>query len=82
MEFNLIQSLQGSILANEILLKQYPSWKSSPKYNVKRGKAYQAYIAFKEQEQSECKAVETYNRPYDLAITAAKNELRKLLLSK
>lgn len=81
-EFKLIESLQNSIFANENLIKQYPSYKSAPKFNVKRGKAYQDYLSFRATEDAIYAEITAYNAPYDKAVTAAKNELRKLLLSK
>lgn len=53
----------------------------APEYKIKRGKSYQNYLEFKAIEKDEYNIIENYNRPYDCAITAAKNELRKLLLS-
>lgn len=80
-DFKLIQSLQNSIFANEQLVKVYPSWKPAPKYNVKRGKAYQAYLEFREKESKQMTEISNYNAPFDKSITAAKNQLRQLLLS-
>ena len=80
-QFQLIEKLQNSINANESLLKAYPCWKKAPEYKIKRGKSYQNYLEFKAIEKEDYNIIENYNRPYERAITAAKNELRKLLLS-
>ena len=80
-QFQLIEKLQNSINANELLLKPLPCWKKAPDYKIKRGKSYQNYLEFKAIEKEDYNIIENYNRPYDHAITAAKNELRKLLLS-
>lgn len=80
-DFKLIQMLQNAIFANEQLIKQYPTWKLAPKYNIKRGKAYQAYLEFVEKESKEIGEISNYNAPFDKAVTAAKNQLRQLLLS-
>lgn len=81
-QFKLIEMLQNSIDANEKLLKQYPAWQMPPKFNIRRGKAYEERVAFDKKQQDECDAVSNYNEPYGKAITAAKNELRKILLNK
>jgi hypothetical protein len=80
-DFSLIENLQNSIFANEKLLKEFPRWKPSPKYTIKRGKAYQACLAFENCQNKEITEVSEYNAPYDRAITAAKNQLRIILLS-
>lgn len=80
-DFSLIEKLQNSIFANEKLLKQYPTWKPSPTFNVKRGKAYQAYVEFRDAENKVIAEISAYNAPYDKAISAVKNQLRDILLS-
>jgi hypothetical protein len=79
--FSMIEILQNSISANEKLVKQYPSWTPSPKYKIKRGKAYQDYLSFKEKENKLISEIAAYNAPYDNAIRSAKNQLREILLT-
>lgn len=81
-EFELIKNLQNSISANNALLKQFPAWEKGPEYSVKRGKAYEEYLAWNKSNQDRINEVSAYNAPYDKAIYVATTQLRKLLLSK
>ena len=76
-----IKALQNAIIYNSRMLKDYPHWEKAPDYKIRRGQAYEAYKIFTEKEAREIDKVTKYNAPYYVAIDAAYNELRELLLS-
>lgn len=80
-EYNRIHTLDGAVEYLNNLLKTYPKWEEAPTYKIKRGKKWEAYKEFREQEDAKIKAVSNYNKPFDNAIYAASTELRALILS-
>ena len=76
-----IKKLQNAIEANNAMLihTNYPVIKKT--WNVKRGKAYQAYKEATDLQMEQIKKDSSYNSPFQAARSIAFNQLRALLLS-